>query len=108
LLDQITAGRTDLVFDYVAAGHAATTKDSSGVSLIQWCSYYGDDCRTKGETPLHRAAAFGTEATIQTLLDAGAGVDARDMYGDSPLSWASWYLRPRTILRKLCFGQFRA
>ena len=23
------------------------------------------DCRTKGETPLHRAAAFGTEATIQ-------------------------------------------
>jgi ankyrin repeat protein len=66
------------------------------------------DCRTKGETPLHRAAAFGTEATIQMLLDAGATIDARDMYGDSPLSWASWYLRPRPILRKLCFGQFRA
>lgn len=29
------------------------------------------DCRTKAETPLHRAAAFGTEATIQMLLDAG-------------------------------------
>lgn len=205
MLDQITAGRTDLVFDYVAAGHDATSKDSSGVSLIQWCSYYGDvsairfllsqgeslgalgelyglhaaayhghadlcqflldngadvnesqpdtgetalhaavskterekfdpvlavllargadphcvtkpavetghfmrDCRTKGETPLHRAAAFGTEATIQMLLDAGARVDAKDMYGDSPLSWASWYLRPRPILRKLCYGRFR-
>src|SRR5579864_8744089 len=28
------------------------------------------DCRTKGETPLHRAAAFGDEETIQLLLDA--------------------------------------
>jgi uncharacterized protein len=206
VLDQIASGRTDLVFDYVAAGHAATTTDQDGVSLLQWCSYYGDvsamkfllahgeslqslvdsyglsaaafhghprlcrfliehgadvnaaapdtgetplhaalctanrhthdavvevllanganancatkpavetdhfmrDCRTKGETPLHRAAAFGTETTIQMLLDAGARVDAKDMNGDSPLSWASWYLRPRSILRKLCYGNFRA
>ena len=26
------------------------------------------DCRTKGETPLHRAAAFGSEDTIDLLL----------------------------------------
>ena len=65
------------------------------------------DCRTKGETPLHRAAAFGTEETIQMLLDAGATVDAKDMNGDSPLTWASWYLRPDTILRKLCYGEHR-
>ncbi len=206
VLDQIANGRTDLVFDYVAAGHAATTTDPGGASLLQWCSYYGDvsamkfllahgaslqslgdlhglsaaafhgharlchfliehgadvnaaaadtgetplhaalcttnrhthdavvevllasganpncatkpavdtdhfmrDCRTKGETPLHRAAAFGTEATIQMLLDAGARTDAKDMNGDSPLSWASWHLRPRSILRKLCYGNFRA
>jgi uncharacterized protein len=206
VLDQIASGRTDLVFDYVAAGHAATSNNQDGVSLLQWCSYYGDvsamkfllahgeslqalgesyglsaaafhgharlcrfliergadvneslvdtgesplhaalctanrqahdavvevllahgatpncattpavptdhfmrDCRTKGETPLHRAAAFGTEATIQMLLDAGAQVDAKDMNGDSALAWASWYLRPRSILRKLCYGEFRA
>jgi len=30
------------------------------------------DCRTKGETPLHREAAFGDEEAIQMLLDAGA------------------------------------
>ena len=30
------------------------------------------DCRTKGETPLHRAAAFGGEETIDLLLAAGA------------------------------------
>jgi ankyrin repeat protein len=206
MLDQIADGRTDLVFDFVAAGNAATSADENGVSILQWCSYYGDvsamkflfangeslkslgndyglnaavfhgharlcqylieqgadvnqplpdtgetplhsalctnnrqrhdavlkvlldhganpncvtkpavetegfmrDCRTKGETPLHRAAAFGTDETIQMLLDAGAQIDAKDMYGDSPLSWASWYLRPRPILRKLCYGPFRA
>jgi ankyrin repeat protein len=64
------------------------------------------DCRTRAETPLHRAAAFATEATIQLLLDAGAKVDAKDMNGDSPLTWASWYQRPDPILRKLCYGQF--
>jgi uncharacterized protein len=206
MLDRIADGRTDLVFDYVAAGHSASSADSRGVALIKWCAYYGDvsaikfllgqgeslqslgdnydlngavfhghpnlceyliaqgadvnrrlpgtgesplhsalctadrtrhdvvlklllthganpdcatnpgvetdafmrDIRTRGETPLHRAAAFGTEATIQMLLDAGARVDARDVNGDSPLTWASWHLRPRPILRKLCYGDFRA
>jgi uncharacterized protein len=64
------------------------------------------DCRTKAETPLHRAAAFGTEKCIQLLLDAGASRDAKDMNGDSPLTWASWHLRPPAILRKLCYGDF--
>jgi hypothetical protein len=66
------------------------------------------DIRTKAETPLHRAAAFGSEETIQMLLDAGARIEAKDMNGDSPLTWASWHLRPRSILRKLCYGKFRA
>lgn len=204
MLDQITNGRTDLVYDYLSSGHSATFKDGRGVSLIQWCSYYGDvsairfllangesldslgdnldlngavfhghwqlcqfliengadvnyplsdtgetplhsalckanrpvydrivgillengadpnritnpnvetggfmrDCRTKAETPLHRAAAFGTEKTIQILLDAGADREAKDMNGETPLSWASWHLRPAIILRKLCYGKF--
>jgi len=205
MLDRIKDGRTDLVFDYLAEGHTAASKDEDGVSLIQHCAYYGDvsairyllangeslnalgenlglsgaafhghwrlcqfviengadvnhadaatgetplhsalsktdrvtydlvvkvllaagaspnvvtkpsmetgcfmrDCRTKAETPLHRAAAFGNEETIQLLLDAGAKVDAKDMNGDSPLSWGSWYGRPDYILRKLCYDGFR-
>lgn len=203
-MQKIADGRTDLVFDYVTGGHSASAKDRDGVSLIQWCAYYGDvsairfllgagesihslgqnfdlngavfhghwqlseflieqgadvnsplpetaetplhaaickpearferivrilldhgadpnrptisgapsegfmrDVRTRGETPLHRAAAFGSEALIQMLLDAGANREARDANGDSPLTWASWYLRPRSILRLLCFGNFR-
>jgi uncharacterized protein len=205
ILDEIRDGRADLVFEYLAEGHSANSADKDGVSLIQWCAYYGDvsaikfllgagatldslgdnlgligacfhghwrlckfliergadvnrplpdtgetplhsaicktqrvatnlvlkvllthganpncetkigaetgafmrDCRTKGETPLHRAAAFGDEESIQLLLDAGAAIDAKDMNGDSPLSWASWYLRPTPILRKLCYGNYR-
>jgi Ankyrin repeats (many copies) len=42
------------------------------------------DCRTKGEAPLHRAAAFGNEEDIQLLLDAGAHIDAKDANGGSP------------------------
>jgi ankyrin repeat protein len=205
ILDRMTDGRTDLVFDYVSAGHPANSTDANGVSLIKWCAYYGDvsairfllasgesleslgenldlngaafhghwrlcqfliekgadvnrplsdteeaplhaalckanspahtqvvrvllnaganpncvtkasvetggfmrDCRTKAETPLHRAAAFGTEEAIQLLLDAGARRDAKDVNGDSPLTWASWHLRPASVLRKLCYGDFR-
>jgi ankyrin repeat protein len=65
------------------------------------------DCRTKGETPLHRAAAFGEVETIRLLKDAGAIVNAKDAFGDTPLSWASWYLRPAPILRELLYGDFR-
>ena len=204
MLDPISDGRTDLIFDYLAKGNAANSKDRNGVSLIKWCAYYGDvsairfllangesleslgenlglngavfhghwrlcqfliengadvnhpepdtgetplhaalcttnrtrhdlvlkvllanganpncvtkpsaetggfmrDCRTKAETPLHRAAAFGTEETIQLLLDAGAIIDAKDMNGDSPLTWASWHLRPDSVLRKLCYAKY--
>jgi len=197
-------GRTDLVFEYLAEGHPASSADHGGVALIQWCAYYGDvsairfllangesldslgenlglnsaafhghwrlcqflleqgadanrplpdtgetplhaalckasrpaytlvvrvllghkanpncatkagvetgafmrDARTLGETPLHRAAAFGSEETIRLLLEAGAKVDAKDANGDSPLSWASWHLRPDAILMMLSHGSF--
>ncbi len=64
------------------------------------------DVRTRGETPLHRAAAFGSEETIRLLLEAGASREAKDANGDSPLAWASWHLRPVAILRPLCYDGF--
>lgn len=65
------------------------------------------DVRTRGETPLHRAAAFGDEEAIRLLIDAGAALDARDVNGDSPLTWGSWHVRPAPILRLLCYGPYR-
>ena len=62
------------------------------------------DVRTKGETPLHRAAAYGDEAIISYLIEHGADKEARDANGDSPLTWASEHLRPGSILRQLSFA----
>ena len=62
------------------------------------------DCRTRGEAPLHRAAAYGTRGTIELLLSAGAQVGTPDAAGDTPLTWASWALRETAILTLLCFG----
>lgn len=66
------------------------------------------DIRTRGETPLHRAAAFADADAIRMLRNAGAAADTRDAHGDTPLTWASWHLRPREILRLLVYGPHRA
>lgn len=65
------------------------------------------DVRTKGETPLHRAAAYADAAIIEYLLANGADRETRDANGDSPISWASQHLRPGSILSLLSFGDHR-
>lgn len=65
------------------------------------------DVRTRGETPLHRAAAFAAGETIDLLLETGVPLDILDARGDSPLSWGSWARRPDFILSRLCFGPHR-
>lgn len=87
----------EVLLAHGADPNATTTPGATTGSFMR-------DCRTKAETPLHRAAAFATEQTIQRLLDAGALLEARDMHGESPLAWASWHLRPDAVLRKLCYG----
>jgi ankyrin repeat protein len=56
------------------------------------------DARTRGETPLHRAAAYSPVEIIKMLLDASGDTTIRDINGDSPLGWASWHLRDREII----------
>jgi hypothetical protein len=88
ILDQITEGRTDLVFDYVAAGHAATSADSGGVSLIKWCAYHGDVSAIKfllsqGESlqslgdncDLNGAVSHGHLRLCQYLIEQDADVN---------------------------------
>jgi uncharacterized protein len=89
-----------VLLSYGANPNAATKNGAETGAFMR-------DCRTKGETPLHRAAAFGDENTIKLLIDAGAKINVEDANGDTPLSWASWYLRPTPILRMLCYGDFK-
>ena len=65
------------------------------------------DARTKGETPLHRAAAFADAESISLLLDAGADPTLQDINGESPIGWASWHSRPGVILKLLSHGSHR-
>ena len=80
-----------LLLDYGADPNAQTKPG------IPSCNFWRD-ARTRGETPLHRAAAFSSRELIELLLAAGANRALRDVNGDSPLGWASWHLRDRPII----------
>lgn len=67
---------------------------------------FARDIRTRGETPLHRAAAYGSLEMIKLLLDAGADKSAKDANGESPLTWASWHWRENDVLKLLLYGEF--
>ncbi|WP_066660416.1 MULTISPECIES: ankyrin repeat domain-containing protein [unclassified Sphingomonas] len=87
----------------IAAGADPNAKTNRGVGTGAFMRH----ARTRGETPLHRAAAYGTLASIQALVAAGAAIDATDANGDTPLGWASWALRDTPVLQALCFPPHR-
>lgn len=89
-----------LLVEHGADVHARTSPGMGAGAFMR-------DVRTKGETPLHRAAAYADAETIEYLIEHGADREARDAHGDSPLSWASEHLRPGIILSLLAFGEHR-
>src|ERR1051326_3416850 len=44
---------------------------------------------SRGATPLHYAAAVGTAEIMRVLIDAGAAVNARTVFGAPPLLWST-------------------
>ena len=88
------ADRHTVVQLLVAHGADTNARTVPGVATLA----FWRDVRTRGETPLHRAAAFAAEDTIQYLLAAGADKTIRDANGDSPQSWASWHWRSKRIV----------
>lgn len=74
------------------------------IGVITYC--FMRDVRTVAETPLHRAAAYGSIEMIRTLIEAGAEPALRDAHGESPLSWASRHWRDGDILRILLFDEY--
>jgi len=99
MLEKITDGRTDLVFEYLAEGNSATSEDGAGVSLLQWCAYYGDVSAMKfllanGATldalgpyyGLATACFHGHWRLCQFLIERGADVNLADPEtGETPL-----------------------
>ena len=99
IIKQITEGRTDLVFDHLSAGQAATSADKDGTRLITWCAYYGDVSAIRfllanGESiqslgdnlDLNGAAFHGHWRLCQFLIEQGADVNKPlPDSGESPL-----------------------
>lgn len=93
--------RYDLVMQVLL--RAGADANAATIANVETGSFMRD-CRTRGETPLHRAAVFGTPGTIELLLAAGANRELRDARGESPLAWASWARRPAELLRLLLYA----
>lgn len=91
--------RTEIVKVLIAAGTDVSKTTLAGKPTLCFMR----DANLKGETPLHRAAAYGNVAIIRLLLNAGADPSTKDANGDTPISWGSWYLRDADILRLLIY-----
>ncbi|HEU4859395.1 MAG TPA: ankyrin repeat domain-containing protein [Chitinophagaceae bacterium] len=91
--------RVEIVRILIAAGTDVNKKTLPGKPTLCFMR----DAYLKGETPLHRAAAYGNVAMIKMLLDAGAEPSMKDANGDTPISWGSWHLRDADVLRLLIY-----
>ena len=91
--------RAEIVKVLIAAGIDVNKKTLVGKPTLCFMR----DAYLKGESPLHRAAAYGNAAIIKMLLDAGAEPSLKDANGDTPISWGSWHLRDADILRLLIY-----
>ena len=91
--------RAEIVKVLISAGIEINKKTLAGKSTLCFMR----DAYLKGETPLHRAAAYGNVAIVKMLLDAGADPSMKDANGDTPISWGSWHLRDSDLLRLLVY-----
>jgi cytohesin len=91
--------RVEIVSTLIKAGIDVNKKTIAGKPTLCFMR----DAYLKGETPLHRAAAYGNVTIIKMLLDAGAEPSTRDVNGDTPISWGSWHLRDADVLRLLIY-----
>ncbi|MGQ0531482.1 MAG: ankyrin repeat domain-containing protein [Caulobacteraceae bacterium] len=97
------AGRPDYVYVVRLLLEHGADPNARTVPGRESCAFMRD-VRTKGETPLHRAAAFCDPVIIQALIEGGGDLTLRDAQGDTPLSWASWHQRPGAVLHALKHG----
>lgn len=93
--------RTRIVKSLIA--HGADVNRATRPGVATQC--FMRDIRTRGETALHRAAAYGDVEMVAALITAGADKSAKDVNGDSPITWGSWHLRESELLGQLIYGE---
>ena len=59
--------------------------------------------RLVGEHKDGKAAAWGSVEVIRVLLDAGGDSSSRDINKDTPLSYASWHMRDKSVIDMLSY-----
>ena len=91
--------RTKIVKLLINGGADVNKKTNKGETTLCFMR----DAFLKGETPLHRGAAYGNETIIKLLIETGADLSAKDANGDSPISWGSWHLRDSDVLGLLLY-----
>jgi ankyrin repeat protein len=98
-LHHALAGQADIEVIRLLVDHGA---DVNAKSVPGVCSFnfYGNT-PTRGETPLHRAAAFASIEIVQLLLRAGADRTIQDVHGETPHVWAGWHRREKVLVEVL-------
>lgn len=89
-------GTENIEVIHLLLDHQANPNAKTIANLNSHNFYAG--AKTKGETALHRAAAFCSLESIKLLLKYGANKESLDINGDTPLSWACWYRRPKGLI----------
>jgi Ankyrin repeats (3 copies) len=92
----------------VWAYHTGTRRAEDAARFGQWIArhpgrinkQYGAFC----DTPLHFAAEFGREDFAESLIAAGANVEAQNTLGERPLHVSAAYGHPAVVKRLLAGG----
>jgi uncharacterized protein len=91
------SGRIEIIRMLLQAGADPNRKASVGLPSLQ----FNDGRHVRGETPLHRAAAYAEAETVRLLVESAADKTARDANGESPLDWAKKRGRDADLLNLL-------
>ncbi len=84
--DQVHTSRPDLAAAPAPAPEAvAPPRDTRSLSLERAPERTGSTAADTRETPLNKAILLGDTQAVETLLDAGAEIDARGVDGKTPL-----------------------
>jgi len=94
-LHHVFAEDYEIVALLLEAGADPNKKAKKGVVSFN----YGGDVQVRGETPFHRAAAYGSVKIIDKFLQSGAKNNIKDANGDTPLSWALLHRRNKEVLQ---------